>query len=225
VEIADVDAEAPTAPGSGVTLRGPIAAEFIAPLPPRKPQDVIALAYADMPLPPTRPAEFAAAKYLEPVVAPANSGSADAATPRPPEFVVEPTAPTSSQGNRDMILALLKRGQLPDVITRGLKPPPREALALTETGAPEPPERPALIAKAAALSAPLPPPRPARSSGDREAEETRAARAAPTPPLPAQRPKGLSANPFGALTVQAFGDDPQTSVPADRLRARAIAAN
>jgi hypothetical protein len=108
------------------------------------------------------------------------------------------------------------------VITRGLKEPPRDALALAETGAPEPPERPALIAKAAALTAPLPPSRPAKLSA-REPEETRAART--TPPLPTPRPKQLGANPFGALTVQAFGDDPLAAASAARLRVKGMAAN
>jgi uncharacterized protein YcbK (DUF882 family) len=231
-DIADVDAETAAAPGSPVTLRGPIAAEFIAPLPPRKPQEVLALAYADAPLPPTRPAEFsqalAMAKPPEPkpaafAVASFSSRPADPPPPRPPEFVVEPTAPTASQGNRDMILALLKRGQLPDVITHGLKGAPSQALALAETGAPEPPERPALIAKAAALAAPLPPSRPANLAVARGAEETRAARV--TPPVPAPRPKIVGANPFGALTLQAFGDDPQGAASAERLRAKAMASN
>ena len=228
-QIADVDAEAPAAPGSQVTLRGPIAAQFIAPLPPRKPQDLVDLAYAAMPLPPTRPVEFFAVEAaikpaeLVPVafsVASASSRPADPPPPRPPEFVFAPTAPADSQNNRDMILALLKRGQLPGVITRGLKEPPHDALALAETGAPE---RPALIAKAASLTAPLPPSRPARISDAREPEETRAARS--PPPLPTPRPKLLGANPFGALTLQAFGDDPRAADSAARLKAKAMAAN
>ncbi len=84
-----------------VTLHGPIAAKFIAPLPPRKPAELAAeaLAFA-APMPPPRPQEFG--------VAAASSKPADA----------------------DMIAALLERGKLPGAITQGVAAAPASALAL-----------------------------------------------------------------------------------------------
>ena len=65
---------------------------------------------------------------------------------------------------KDLIAALLAR-KLPSVITQGAGgAAPANALALAEVDAPEPPERPATLAKAAALSAPLPPAGVARLS-------------------------------------------------------------
>ena len=68
------------------------------------------LAEADAPMPPQRPAEFAFA---------------------PPP----PAKATGEEGaaNRDLIAALLERGRLPGVITRGVGAAPSDALALAET--------------------------------------------------------------------------------------------
>ena len=58
VASADSNAESDAGP---ITLQGPIAAQFIAPLPPRKPTDLTAMQLAESvaPTPPQRPAEFA----------------------------------------------------------------------------------------------------------------------------------------------------------------------
>jgi hypothetical protein len=138
--VASIDANAQS-DASPVGLHGPVAAPFIAPLPPRKPADVAAaqLAPADA-APPQRPAELAFA----PLAAEA-TGEEGAA-------------------NRDMIAALLERGGLPGAITRGVGLAPSNALALAETTpAADPPERSALLARAAALAAPLPPIAPIRA--------------------------------------------------------------
>jgi uncharacterized protein YcbK (DUF882 family) len=180
--------------------------EFIAPLPPRKPADILAaqLAPFDAPTPPPRPAEFAIAAL------------ADAAA-----------------DESELIAALIKRGRLPGAITRGLGGAPPEALALAEpAAAPEPPERTAALARAAQLAASLPPLPPARrmaappaavaspaADGLSTATRTSAAAAsaaavtAPAAPNAAFRAVSLltapdlwrdSPNPYGGLVYDAF---------------------
>jgi uncharacterized protein YcbK (DUF882 family) len=147
------------------------------------------------PLPPIKPVEFILA---------------DAPTPpaRPTELAFAPASDTS--GDRDLIAALLARGGAPSVITRGVGAP-RGILALTETGAPEPPERPAIMDRAAALNAPLPPIRPARIAAKPAAAETFAAtpaKVAAKTPAPSQTARGmamLSPGAFGTLT-NPYGD-------------------
>jgi uncharacterized protein YcbK (DUF882 family) len=166
-QVASLDANART-DASPVGLHGPIAAQFIAPLPPHKPADVAAaqLAPADAPAPPQRPAELAFA----PLAAEA-TGEEGAA-------------------NRDLIAALLERGGAPRVITRGVGLAPSNALALAETTpAPDLPERSALLARAAALAAPIPPIAPTRAPAHG------AAKSAPA--------EGLSIQPRDASTAPA----------------------
>ncbi|MGO4870960.1 MAG: DUF882 domain-containing protein [Roseiarcus sp.] len=141
VASADSNTESDAGP---ITLQGPIAAQFIAPLPPRKPTDLTAMQLAESvaPTPPQRPAEFA--------------------------FASSPAQGTDdeSAANRNLVAALLAKGKVPGVITRGvgLGAAPPEALALADaTPASEPAERPAMLARAAALSAPLPPLPPTRA--------------------------------------------------------------
>jgi hypothetical protein len=181
-----------------VSLHGPIAAKFLAPLPPRKPAELIE-AVAEAPLPPARPVEFALAAE---VGKPAN--------PPPP-----------STANGDLIAAMLEHGKLPRAITHDVSTAPPNALALADTAAvPEPPERPAILARAAALSAPLPPPRPAPS---RSAETSIAPRTvAPSPTEHARKDApghGASlSSPYGDLILDAFNASPPVeSVGATRL--------
>ncbi len=206
--VASLDSNAQS-DASPVSLHGPIAAQFIAPVPPHKPADLAAaqLAEADAPIPPQRPAEFAFA---------------------PPP----PAKATGEEGaaNRDLIAALLERGRLPGVITRGVGAAPSDVLALAETTAPEPPERPAMLARAAALAAPLPPIAPVRAPAHGAAKsapsdgssaqpsETSTAPAktvapANPPAAPATRALALlstsdsqpkPANPYGDLVYDAF---------------------
>ena len=176
--------------------------DFPAPLPPRKPVELI---LADAPTPPARPTELAFA----------------------------PAADTS--GDRDLIAALLARGGLPRVITRGVGAP-RGILALTEVDAPEPPERPAILDRAAALAAPLPPlpptRNPARVAAKPAPSETSAATpaklAAAAAPAPAPTARGLAllspaqaANPYGDLVTDGFAaDDGPEPGDGDRRAAR-----
>jgi uncharacterized protein YcbK (DUF882 family) len=113
-----------------------------APTPPRRPNEFISLnfGFGGAPTPPVRPTDFAALQVPSPGAAP------------------------GLQKN-DAIAELLTR-KLPGIITRGVGGAlPANALALADPDAAVPPERPALLAKAAALSAPpLPPVAPARLS-------------------------------------------------------------
>jgi uncharacterized protein YcbK (DUF882 family) len=211
--VASLDSGAQSDPGP-ISLHGPIAAQFIAPVPPRKPADLAAsqLAEADAPMPPQRPAEFAFA-------------------PPPPARA----AGEDGAANRDLITALLERGRLPGVITRGVGAAPSDVMALAETTAPEPPERPAMLARAAALAAPLPPVAPTRSPAHYAAKPTpvdgspaqpseistapaKTAAAANPPAAPAARALALlsasdaqrkPASPYGDLVYDAFKVAPE----------------
>ena len=153
---------------------------FPAPLPPRKPVELI---LAAAPTPPTRPTELAFA------------------------------AAADTSGDRDLIAALLARGGLPAVITRGVGAP-RGVLALTEAVAPEPPERPAILDRAAALAAPLPPLPPVRVAAKPAASQTSRAtpaRLAAAAPAPAPTARGVALlspapapSPYGALVTDGF---------------------
>jgi hypothetical protein len=125
------------------------AAQSAAPLPPRKPSEFMLTeaGFGDAPMPPARPVEFASAPSLSMAIPPG-------------------PAAADSFRRSDLIAALLAR-KLPSVITKGAGgavPAGTLALAEFEGGAPEPPERPAALAKAAALSAALPPSDSARLS-------------------------------------------------------------
>ena len=113
----------------------PAAPKLIAPLPPRRPADLAALAFADAPTPPVRPADLILASKTSETggasVAPSNQGFGPAA----------------------------QRGALPPIITAGVDRAPTGALALAE-GASLPTthdDDSELLTRAAALTAPLPP--------------------------------------------------------------------
>jgi uncharacterized protein YcbK (DUF882 family) len=108
--------------------------KFIAPLPPRKPADLAALAFADAPMPPVRPADLILAS------AKGQTGGAF----QPPSNKGFGPAP--------------QRGSLPQVITSGVDRAPTGALALAEgLSMPTTYDDSDLLARAAALTAPLPP--------------------------------------------------------------------
>ena len=169
--------------------------DFPAPLPPRKPVELI---LADAPTPPARPTELA--------FAPAGGAS----------------------GDRDLVAALLARGGVPRVIAQGVGAP-RGILALTEVDALEPPERPAILDRAAALAAPLPPLPPTRNPVRVAAKPAPSETSAATPaklaaaaPGPATAPAGRTlallaparaANPYGDLVTDGFAAA-TASVPA-----------
>jgi uncharacterized protein YcbK (DUF882 family) len=109
--------------------------KFIAPLPPRRPADLVALAVADMPMPPTRPADLILASKTD-----AGSGGGAFTPPSNKGFGPAP-----------------QRGSLPQVITSGVDRAPTGALALAEALSAPKYDNDALLARAAELSAPLPP--------------------------------------------------------------------
>jgi uncharacterized protein YcbK (DUF882 family) len=204
--VADVDQQAKAADNPDVSLRGPIAAEFIAPLPPRKPKELIDLTLATAPLPPSRPQEL-------------NSLVAARLESRPPDGISPQPTPNFAHDNRDLILALLKRGQMPEVITRGIKGLPRDALALVETQTDRSGgDSSAMIARAASLSAPLPPGRPRDLPGP---STERVARAGVAPHIEGSQKDGFDA--YGSVSANAFGN--RDDSPAARLlKAKALAS-
>jgi len=109
-------------------------AKLLAPLPPRKPADLAALAFADAPMPPIRPADLILASKTDQTggafVTPSNKGFGPA----------------------------LQRGSLPPIITSGVDRAPTGALALAEGATLRTTyDDGELLARAAALTAPLPP--------------------------------------------------------------------
>jgi uncharacterized protein YcbK (DUF882 family) len=109
-------------------------AKLLAPLPPRKPADLAALAFADAPTPPIRPADLILASKTDPTggafVTPSNKAFGPAA----------------------------QRGTLPPIITSGVDRAPTGALALAEGASlPTTHDDSELLTRAAALTAPLPP--------------------------------------------------------------------
>ena len=108
--------------------------KFVAPLPPRRPADLAALAFADAPMPPARPADLILASATE------TSGGAFA----PPT-------------NKGFNAAFPQDGLLPKVITAGVDRTPTGALALAEGLTPPIYDDNELLARAAELTAPLPP--------------------------------------------------------------------
>jgi uncharacterized protein YcbK (DUF882 family) len=109
--------------------------KFIAPLPPRKPADLAALAFADAPMPPTRPADFI-------LVSKTDSGQGGGAFIPPSNKGFGPAA---------------QHGWLPQVITAGVDRAPTGALALAEGLSLPTYDDTELLARAAALTASLPP--------------------------------------------------------------------
>jgi uncharacterized protein YcbK (DUF882 family) len=208
-QVAATDDADATADTGAASLQGPVAAKFIAPLPPRKPAGLIDIADVapGTPVPPTRPVEF--------VVASEDSKPAN----------LKPSS------NGDLIAALLERGKLPRAITHGVGTTPSNALALADAGAPPaPPERPALLARAAALTAPLPPARPVARASARPSAQNLAGETSVAPPRisgnsapsPAERARketpghGASlANPYGGLILDAFNAEHAAAAPAD----------
>ena len=107
--------------------------KFIAPLPPRKPADLTALALADAPMPPVRPADLVLVSATD------QTGGA---------FI-----PLSNKG----FGPAAQHGLLPQVITAGVDRAPTGALALAEGLSPPIYDDSELLARAAELTAPLPP--------------------------------------------------------------------
>jgi uncharacterized protein YcbK (DUF882 family) len=111
-------------------------ARFLAPLPPRRPADLVALALAGSPMPPTRPADLILASKTDP------GGSAFT----PPSNKPFNATPAAGQV-----------GSLPQIITSGVDRTPTGALALLEAPSAPRYDDSALLARAAELTAPLPP--------------------------------------------------------------------
>jgi hypothetical protein len=135
----------------------PAGPKIFAPLPPRRPTDLAAVAFVDAPMPPTRPADLILASKTD---------QADAPAFIPPSN--KPFGPAP------------QRGLLPQVITSGVDRAPTGALALAEGLSPSIYDDDALLARAAALTAPLPP-MPIPSAAVAAAPDPALVAAAPAP--------------------------------------------
>ena len=130
-ELEQPDVASDASPEEPRSSAGP---KFIAPLPPRKPADLAAFALAGAPMPPVRPADVILASAKD------QTGGAF----QPPSNKGFGPAP--------------QRGSLPQVITSGVDRAPTGALALAEgLSLPTTFDDSDLLARAAALTAPLPP--------------------------------------------------------------------
>ena len=172
--------ESDASPAAAVKLHGPIAALYLAPLPPRRPNDLTqqVAGLANIPLPPVRPSDLdagskvASATAATPPVRPADlaaapqtTGSTAPSSPaRPAKLVLasaQETAGTgvksfAQSGGADLVADALD-GALPKVITQGVAVAPTRALALVETSSAPNGDDNTLLSRAAELTAPLPP--------------------------------------------------------------------
>ena len=167
--------ESDAAPDPAVKLNGPIAALYLAPLPPRRPsaRELMLASISNLPLPPVRPVDLVVAEGPQAIdamsplpparpaglaAAPETTGSIEPTPPARPANLVVPAGSAPSAGAKAPPAASgadLRR--LPKVITAVVDVPPTRALALAE-----PPPAPnydpdALLQRAAELTAPLPP--------------------------------------------------------------------
>ena len=166
-----VESDASTDPA--VKLNGPIAALYLAPLPPRRPRglELQLASLSGVPLPPIRPADLVVAQGTD---APASAGPLAPARPaglagapettgaigpmppaRPANLLVP--APFPSGGVKALTASGADLEFLPKVITEGVGAPPTAALALAELPPAPKYDRDALLQRAAELAAPLPP--------------------------------------------------------------------
>ena len=226
---------------SPVKLHGPIAALYLAPLPPRRPseRDLLLASIANIPLPPARPSDLAVASGPEaiasggplPPVRPAGVDSAPQTTasigplpPARPAVLGIPAAPAPSAGAKappaDSGADL---GQLPKVITAGVLAPPPRVLALAEMPPAPAYDRDALLQRAAELTAPLPPMPIPSASAQSERETCSSAE-----PLGRERIPTMARRIVGFVQVRArragpgpARDSAVASVPVDRPGSRA----
>ncbi len=160
-------AESDAAPDTPFKLEGPIAALYLAPLPPRRPsvREFMLASIGSIPLPPVRPATFLVASASDaprPPVRPAGLASAPDTTasipPQPPARPASQVRPAPSAGAKAPPAASgADSGQLPKVITAGVSTPPSRVLALAEMPSAPKYDHDALLERAAELAAPLPP--------------------------------------------------------------------
>jgi uncharacterized protein YcbK (DUF882 family) len=186
--VGDAEALAAAGDASPIKLSGPIAALYLAPLPPKRPADLEAtqVAAIEAPLPPTRPAEMAFA------------------APSPPSR----PATEASAGAADTVVAMLENNNLPSAITRGLKPIPSHALALAEEPGRTGLDDQALLDRAVALYATLPPLADDDATGSTMPAHRRSVVARGRAPAAALA--GREAIAFGDLSYDAFRTPPPT---------------
>jgi uncharacterized protein YcbK (DUF882 family) len=164
--------------------QGAFGPKSFVPLPPRRPADLdLAAALAGAPMPPARPAEL--------ILASTADESIDAVLP--------PPAPNRAP---NAAAALAQHGLLPKVITSGVDARPTGALALAEAPTAQNYDDSALLARAAALTAPIPP-MPIPNAGAPAAASQTAA-ASPQPPTHADGAEAPSTAPAGGYLARMF---------------------
>ncbi len=158
--------ESDAAPDSPVKLHGPIAALYLAPLPPRRPSDreLQLASIANIPLPPVRPADLVVAQGPDliasggplPPVRPAELAAAPETTasigPMPPARPASFAVRADSAARAGAKAPPAASGAEADVDA-----PPSRALALAELPPAPKYDQDALLQRAAELTAPLPP--------------------------------------------------------------------
>ncbi len=165
--------ESDAASDPAVKLHGPIAALYLAPLPPRRPRDLELRLASNIPLPPMRPADLVVAEGPEAIAstgplppvrpagladAPDTTGSIGPMPPVRPANLLVPMAFAPNIGAKALPAAFgADLEQLPKAITEGVGAPPTLALALAELPPAPKYDRDALLQRAAELTAPLPP--------------------------------------------------------------------
>ena len=152
LEEPQVESDAST--DAAVKLQGPIAAQYLAPLPPRRPSDgeLKIASLTNIPLPPVRPSDLAVAN------APETTASIGPLPPaRPANFVTAAATPPNASVKAVPATDGADPKQLPKAITQGVAAPTTGALTLTEMPSAPKYDDDTLLARAAELTAPLPP--------------------------------------------------------------------
>ena len=165
-----VESDASTDPA--VKLNGPVAALYLAPLPPRRPRglELQLASLSGIPLPPIRPVDPqgldapASVGPLPPArptgiaAAPETTGSIGPMPPVRPANLLVPMAFAPNIGAKALPAAFGADLEfLPKAITEGVGAPPTAALALAELPPTPKYDRDALLQRAAELTAPVPP--------------------------------------------------------------------
>jgi uncharacterized protein YcbK (DUF882 family) len=197
------DVVSDASPGGPTDAVGP---KSFGPLPPRRPAGLdMAVALADAPMPPARPAELILASTADPGLG----------------AVLPPPSPNRAANAGG---ALAQHGSLPKVITSGVDARPTGALALAEPSPAQNYDDSALLARAAALTAPIPP-MPIANAGA-PAAASRAAAASPQLQTHADSaeapsaapPRGYLARLFDRLPFGVFRSAPPAPSDAGDLR-------
>jgi uncharacterized protein YcbK (DUF882 family) len=218
--------ESDASPVPAVKLRGPIAALYLAPLPPRRPTNLVQqIAALDViPVPPVRPADLVVANGAPSALPPARPVNLAAVSapettastaPMPPIRLADFIVASAPGANGVKALPASDPAPLPKAIIGDVALPPGAALALAEMPALPRNDDAALLSRAAELTAPLPP-MPIPNVAPPGPVKTAAA------PSTIKSVTGLAVENvsrlFGALTFNAFGASKPAPPKPDEMR-------